>query len=106
VNRCALKPDFSDELSGMPNVFRPLAIYHCRNGGITYGENGMEFLFLLSKKWPTYAGYSPWDLGLQMHQISVEPLLDKIGIPYNMDEKYLDQRAEYRQAEIPQFLIV
>ncbi|MDO4735484.1 MAG: heterodisulfide reductase subunit B, partial [Bacteroidia bacterium] len=33
-------------------------------------------------------GYNPWDLGLQMHQVSVEPLLDKIGIPYNPEDKY------------------
>jgi heterodisulfide reductase subunit B len=34
-------------------------------------------------------GYNPWDLGLQMHQIDCEPLLDKMQIPYNTDEKYL-----------------
>ena len=33
-------------------------------------------------------GYDPWDIGLQVHQIDVEPLLDKIGIPYNKEEKY------------------
>ena len=34
-------------------------------------------------------GYDPWDLGLQVHQVAVEPLLDKIGIPYDPARKYL-----------------
>ena len=33
-------------------------------------------------------GYDPWDIGLQVHQIAVEPLLDKIGIHYNPETKY------------------
>ncbi len=33
-------------------------------------------------------GYDPWKLGLQLHQVQVERLLDKIGIAYNIDEKY------------------
>jgi heterodisulfide reductase subunit B len=33
-------------------------------------------------------GFNPWDLGLQVHQVPVEPLLDKIGIPYDPDEKF------------------
>lgn len=34
-------------------------------------------------------GYNPWEIGLQMHQISVDPLLDKLGIPYSKEDKYL-----------------
>ena len=34
-------------------------------------------------------GYDPWQLGLQLHQVQVERLLDKIGIAYNPDEKYM-----------------
>ncbi|MCF0166931.1 MAG: heterodisulfide reductase subunit B [Bacteroidales bacterium] len=34
-------------------------------------------------------GYDPWDLGLQMHQVAVEPLLDKMGVPYDPAKKYL-----------------
>lgn len=34
-------------------------------------------------------GYDPWDLGLQTHQVGVEPLLDKMGIDYDPDKKYL-----------------
>lgn len=33
-------------------------------------------------------GYDPWKLGLQLHQVQSEPLLNKIGIAYNPDEKY------------------
>ena len=34
-------------------------------------------------------GIDPWDLGLQIHQVAVEPLLDKMGIPYDPAKKYL-----------------
>ena len=34
-------------------------------------------------------GVDPWDLGLQIHQVSVEPLLDKMGVPYDPSRKYL-----------------
>jgi len=33
-------------------------------------------------------GYDPWELGLQLHQVQVERLLDKMGIPNNPDDKY------------------
>ncbi len=33
-------------------------------------------------------GYDPWTLGLQLHQVQSERLLDKMGIPYNKSEKY------------------
>ena len=33
-------------------------------------------------------GYNPWEMGLQLHQVQVERLLDKIGIPYNPNDKY------------------
>lgn len=33
-------------------------------------------------------GHDPWDIGLQSHQVSVEPLLDKLGISYNPEMKY------------------
>ena len=33
-------------------------------------------------------GFDPWDVGLQVHQVAVEPLLDKIGIPYDLAKKY------------------
>ncbi len=39
-------------------------------------------------------GFNPWDLGLQLHQISAEPLLDKIGIPYDKEQKYLGKSGK------------
>lgn len=33
-------------------------------------------------------GYDPWQLGLQMHQVQVESLLEKIGIEYDPSEKF------------------
>ena len=33
-------------------------------------------------------GYNPWDLGLQMHQVAIEPLLEKMGIEYDPKAKY------------------
>ena len=39
-------------------------------------------------------GYDPWEIGLQMHQVSVEPLLDKMGIRYDPEAKYKNIRGE------------
>jgi len=33
-------------------------------------------------------GYNPWDLGIQLHQVDVEPLLIKMGILYNHNDKF------------------
>ncbi len=45
-------------------------------------------------------GYDPWKIGLQMHQIPVEPLLDKIGINYSKKDKYLGTKGP----ELPEIL--
>ena len=39
-------------------------------------------------------GYDPWDLGLQTHQVGVEPLLDKMGVPYDPSKKYLGKNGK------------
>ncbi len=57
--------------------------------GKTYGENGAGIpVFTYEEVAGLVMGYDPWDLGLQMHQVNVEPLLDKIGIPYNPKTKF------------------
>lgn len=57
--------------------------------GITYGKNGYGIPVLTYEELAgLLLGYNPWDLGLQLHQVSVEPLLDKLGIIYDPDEKY------------------
>jgi heterodisulfide reductase subunit B len=39
-------------------------------------------------------GYDPWDIGLQTHQVPVEGLLDKLGIPYDPAKKYADRSGK------------
>jgi heterodisulfide reductase subunit B len=58
--------------------------------GITYGENGHGIPVLTYEELAgMILGYDPWDIGLQVHQVPVEPLLDKIGIPYDTHRKFL-----------------
>jgi len=57
--------------------------------GKTYGENAQGIpVFTYEEVAGLMLGYNPWDLGLQLHQTAVEPLLDKIGIKYNKEDKY------------------
>lgn len=58
--------------------------------GKTYGRNGQGIPVLTYEELAGMVlGFDAWDLGLQMHQVNVEPLLDKIGIPYDISKKYL-----------------
>jgi len=55
----------------------------------TYGEGSQGIpVFTYEEVAGLVMGYDPWDLGLQMHQTDVEPLLDKIGIKYDKNNKY------------------
>lgn len=57
--------------------------------GKTYGENGRGIPVLTYEELAGLVlGYAPWDLGLQMHQTNCEPLLDKMGIRYDLSLKY------------------
>jgi heterodisulfide reductase subunit B len=57
--------------------------------GITYGQNNYGIPVLTYEELAgLLLGYDPWKLGLQLHQVAVEPLLDKLGIIYNPEEKY------------------
>lgn len=48
--------------------------------GTTYGENGHGIPVLTYEEMAGLVlGYDPWELGMQMHQVDVEPLLDKMG---------------------------
>ncbi|MBQ3383455.1 MAG: heterodisulfide reductase subunit B [Bacteroidales bacterium] len=63
--------------------------------GKTYGENGHGIpVFTYEEVAGLVMGYDPWDLGLQTHQVSVEPLLDKMGIPYDPAKKYLGRNGK------------
>jgi heterodisulfide reductase subunit B len=57
--------------------------------GKTYGENGRGIpVFTYEELAGLVLGYDPWDLGLQLHQVSCEPVLDKMGVPYDPEKKY------------------
>ncbi len=57
--------------------------------GVTYGENGYGIPVLTYEELAgLLLGIDPWDLGLQLHQVAVEPLLDKLGIVYDREAKF------------------
>ncbi len=57
--------------------------------GKVYGEDGYGIPALTYEELAGLVmGYNPWELGLQMHQVSVEPLLKKMGYQYKADDKY------------------
>ncbi|MGC8824799.1 MAG: heterodisulfide reductase-related iron-sulfur binding cluster [Bacteroidales bacterium] len=57
--------------------------------GMVYGENGYGIPVLTFEELAGLVlGFDPWDIGLQVHQVSVEPLLDKMGIAYEPEKKY------------------
>jgi heterodisulfide reductase subunit B len=63
--------------------------------GKTYGENGQGIPVLTYEELAgLILGYNPWDLGLQVHQVPVEPFLDKIGIPYDSEMKFRGKAGE------------
>lgn len=63
--------------------------------GKTYGRDGYGIPVLTYEELAGIVlGYDPWDLGLQLHQVAVEPLLDKIGVEYRPEEKYLGLNKE------------
>jgi hypothetical protein len=39
-------------------------------------------------------GFDPWKMGMQIHQVDVNPLLDKIGIDYKPEDKYKGANGE------------
>lgn len=64
--------------------------------GKTYGANGQGIPVLTYEELAGLVlGYDPWDLGLQMHQVAVEPLLDKMGIEYNPKTKFLGKNGKF-----------
>ncbi len=74
--------------------------------GITYDENGYGIPVLTYEEIAgLLLGYNPWDIGLQSHQVSVEPLLDKLGIKYDPEQKYKGINGEdIGRPEHPQVL--
>ena len=64
--------------------------------GKTYGNKGKGIPVLTYEEMTgILMGYNPWNIGLQIHQVSVETLLDKIGVKYGPDDKYLGKSGKY-----------
>ena len=62
--------------------------------GITYDSQGKGIPVLTYEELAgLLLGYNPWDLGLQMHQVQSESLLDKIGIEYVPEDKFKDSKG-------------
>ncbi len=60
--------------------------------GCTYDDKGWGIPVLTYEEMAGLVlGYDPWELGLQIHQVQAEPLLDKIGIAYDPEKKYTDR---------------
>lgn len=64
--------------------------------GVTYGADGHGIPVLSYEEMAGLVlGYDPWDLGMQMHQVGVEPLLNKLEIEYDHSRKYLGNNGKY-----------
>ncbi len=62
----------------------------------TYGANGQGIPVLTYEEMAGLVlGYDPWLLGMQMHQVDVEPLLEKMGVQYDPATKYLGRNGKY-----------
>lgn len=63
--------------------------------GKTYGGNQYGIPVLTYEELAgLILGYNPWDLGMQIHQVAVEPFLDKLGINYCSEDKYKGLNGE------------
>jgi heterodisulfide reductase subunit B len=63
--------------------------------GTTYDDYGKGIPVLTYEEMAgMLLGYDPWEIGMQLHQVQVEPLLDKIGIKYKPDEKYIGKSGK------------
>jgi heterodisulfide reductase subunit B len=79
--------------------------------GTTYGEDKRGIPVLTYEEMAGLVlGYDPWELGMQMHQVNVEPLLDKMGVQYDPAAKYLVTNGKYigkpEQAAVNQYCAV
>jgi heterodisulfide reductase subunit B len=63
--------------------------------GKTYDENGYEIPVLTYEEVAGLVlGFDPWRMGMQLHQVSVNPLLDKIGVEYNPEDKFKGESGQ------------
>ena len=74
---------------GCPNFMDPWQYVISEMEGKTYGRNGYGIPVLTYEELAGLVlGYDPWDLGLQTHQVTVEPLLDRMGVEYDPKAKF------------------
>jgi heterodisulfide reductase subunit B len=63
--------------------------------GKTYGKDGNGIpVFTYEEVAGLVLGYDPWEIGLQVHQVPAEPLLDKMGVEYDPDMKFRGPNGE------------
>lgn len=63
---------------------------------VSYGADGGGIPVLTYEEMAGLVlGYNPWDLGMQMHQVDVESLLNKMGVEYDPESKYLGKNGKY-----------
>jgi len=63
--------------------------------GKTYGENGFGIPVLTYEEVAgLILGFDPWEIGFQMHQVDIEPLLKKMGIEYDPSQKFKGPNGE------------
>ena len=76
--------------------------------GKTYDEQGKGIPVLTYEEMTgMLLGYNPWDIGLQVHQVQTEQLLDKIDIEYDPQNKYIGKSGKFIGVpEKPEKLIV
>jgi heterodisulfide reductase subunit B len=74
--------------------------------GKTYGQNNQGIpVFTYEEVAGMIMGYDPWEIGLQVHQVPAEPVLDKIGIPYDPSAKFKGKDGqELGRPESPSYL--
>lgn len=63
--------------------------------GKTYGADGYGIPVLTYEEMAGLVlGFDPWQMGMQLHQVSVEPLLDTMGVDYDKNAKYTGADGE------------
>lgn len=64
--------------------------------GRTFGKNGRGIPVLTYEEMAGIVlGFDPWKLGLQMHQVDTEPLLRRMGVAYDPQQKYLGVNKKF-----------
>jgi heterodisulfide reductase subunit B len=64
--------------------------------GKTYSEDGYGIPVLTYEEMAGLVlGFDPWEMGMQLHQVSVESLLDKMNVNYDLNKKYLGHENQF-----------